>query len=42
MAQAALELVNGFRLWGKPLVIEFGRSKVQVAEAGSDPGPGLE
>ncbi|XP_062997630.1 RNA-binding protein 41 [Elgaria multicarinata webbii] len=42
MAQAALKLANGFNLLGKPLVIEFGRSKMPAAGPGAEPaaGPG--
>ncbi|KAF7237396.1 RNA-binding protein 41 [Varanus komodoensis] len=36
-ARAALELANGFLLMGKPLVIEFGRSKQPAGGAEADP-----
>lgn len=39
-AQAALQLVNGFRLQGKPLVIEFGHQKAQPGISNSEPLPG--
>ncbi|KAJ7310323.1 hypothetical protein JRQ81_007229 [Phrynocephalus forsythii] len=42
MAKAALQLANGFRLLGRPLVIEFGRSKDQAAGPTSPPAPGPE
>ncbi|XP_066496332.1 RNA-binding protein 41 isoform X2 [Tiliqua scincoides] len=38
-AQAALQLVNGFRLQGKPLVIEFGHRKAQAGSPSSEPAP---
>ncbi|XP_048370802.1 RNA-binding protein 41 [Sphaerodactylus townsendi] len=38
MAQAALKLVNGFNLLGKPLVIEFGRNKADQLHPASEPG----
>ncbi|KAJ7428004.1 RNA-binding protein 41 [Willisornis vidua] len=34
-AQSALQLLNGYNLQGKPLVIEFGKSKRHLPEAGS-------
>ncbi|XP_063169366.1 RNA-binding protein 41 isoform X3 [Candoia aspera] len=39
-AQEALELLNGFFLLGKPLVIEFGRSRTPSPGPGSSPAPG--
>ncbi|XP_028839663.1 RNA-binding protein 41 isoform X2 [Denticeps clupeoides] len=35
-AQAALELLNGYRLLDKPLVIEFGRQRVEEGVLGKD------
>lgn len=34
-AQNAMQLVNGYNLQGKPLVIEFGKSKGYSSEADS-------
>ncbi|XP_061454749.1 RNA-binding protein 41 [Rhineura floridana] len=39
MAQAALKLVNGFNLLGKPLVAEYGRKLMQAAVPDSEPAP---
>ncbi|XP_015264448.1 PREDICTED: RNA-binding protein 41 [Gekko japonicus] len=38
-AQAALKLVNGFNLLGKPLVIEFGRNKVGQLHPDAESAP---
>ncbi|KAM6427011.1 RNA-binding protein 41 [Liasis olivaceus] len=41
-AQKALELLNGFRLLGKPLILEFGRSRTPAPalHSAQAPGPG--
>lgn len=39
MAEAALQLANGFCLLGRPLVIEFGGTKAQTAAPTSGPAP---
>lgn len=35
-AQAALELLNGYRMLDKPLIIEFGRKKSEETDAKTD------
>lgn len=35
-AQAALELLNGYRMLDKPMIIEFGRKKSEKTEAKTD------
>uniref|UniRef100_A0A671QFD3 RNA binding motif protein 41 n=1 Tax=Sinocyclocheilus anshuiensis TaxID=1608454 RepID=A0A671QFD3_9TELE len=40
-AQAALDLINGYKLLGKPLIIEFGRERSKETDAQTD-GPSVD